>query len=280
MPDDTPRQPVSNPADVTALRAIMARLRDPANGCPWDVAQSFATIAPYTIEEAFEVADAIARGDLGALKDELGDLLFQVIFHSRIAEEAGQFGFDDVVTAICDKMVRRHPHVFGDARVADAAAQTVAWEAIKAAERAEAAQTRQGPASVLDNIPAGLPAMKQAEKLQKRAARVGFDWTEARDVIGKVREEVEEVAAEFESNASTARIADELGDLLFACVNLARKAGVDPGMALRGANLKFDRRFRRIETFLAAAGRTPEQATLEEMEALWVQAKIEERSNG
>jgi MazG family protein len=273
MPDDTSRQP----ADIHALLAIMARLRDPAKGCPWDVAQRFASIAPYTIEEAYEVADAIARQDMSALKDELGDLLFQVVFHARIAEESGQFVFTDVVAAICEKMVRRHPHVFGEAYVKDAAAQTEAWEAIKAAERAESAKASARPASVLDNIPAGLPAMKQAEKMQKRAARVGFDWTEAKDVIGKIREEVEEVAVEFESGAAQERIADEVGDLLFACINLARKAGIDPGMALRGSNLKFDRRFRRIEEFLATEGRTPEQATLQEMEELWVRAKIEER---
>jgi MazG family protein len=274
MPDDTSRS-----ADIGALLAIMARLRDPAHGCPWDVAQTFATIAPYTIEEAYEVADAIARDDVTALKDELGDLLLQVVFHARIAEENGSFAFADVVAAICQKMVRRHPHVFGDARVDDAAAQTVAWESIKAAERAAAARDSIRPPSALDGIPPGLPAMKQAEKLQKRAARVGFDWTEARDVVGKVREELDEVVAEFDMAAPTAQLTAEIGDLLFACVNLARKAGVDPGMALRGANLKFDRRFRRIEDLLAAQGRTPEQATLADMEALWVQAKTEERTH-
>ena len=265
------------------LRAIMARLRDPQGGCPWDVAQNFASIAPYTIEEAFEVADAIARSDMPALKDELGDLLLQVVFHARMAEEAGLFGFDDVVTAISEKMVRRHPHVFGDAKVKDAAAQTVSWESIKAAERAEASAAKSkadnpAPPSVLDGIPAGMPAMKQAEKLQKRAARVGFDWTEAKDVLGKIREELEEVAAEFERPGDNRpRLTDELGDLLFACVNLARKADIDPGMALRGTNLKFDRRFRRVEALLSAKGLTPAQATLAEMEALWVQAKNEER---
>ena len=264
------------PLEVSALLAIMARLRDPAGGCPWDVAQNFETIAPYTIEEAYEVADAIARKDIEGLKEELGDLLLQVVFHARMAEEAGQFVFGDVVAAICDKMIRRHPHVFGSAKIADADAQTVAWEATKAEERAQKAASSGKPPSVLDNIPSGLPALKQAEKLQRRAARVGFDWTEARDVIGKIREEVEEVAAEFEAGAAPARLTDEVGDLLFACVNLARKAGVDPGMALRGTNLKFERRFRRIEELLAADGRTPEQATLDEMEALWVRAKREE----
>jgi ATP diphosphatase len=270
----------SPPARIDALLDIMARLRDPNGGCPWDVTQTFASIAPYTIEEAFEVADAIARADMPALKDELGDLLLQVVFHARIAEEAGLFTFSDVVTAISDKMVRRHPHVFGDAHVADAAAQTVSWENIKAAERAAAqgnAGDKAAPPSVLDGIPAGMPAMKQAEKLQKRAARVGFDWTEARDVLNKIREELEEVAEEFNKSGNDERLTDEIGDLLFACVNLARKANIDPGMALRGTNLKFDRRFRRVEALLAAKGRLPAEASLEEMETLWVQAKNEER---
>jgi len=264
--------------DINRLLAIMAKLRDPTTGCPWDVAQTYATIAPYTIEEAYEVADAIARNDVPALKDELGDLLLQVVFHARMAEEAGDFVFGDVVKAISDKMVRRHPHVFGDAKVKDAEAQTVAWEGIKAAERAAAGKS--GHVSVLDGLPAGLPALKQAEKFQKRAARVGFDWTEAKDVLGKIREELDEVTAEFEVDTpATSRLTDEIGDLLFACVNLARKAGVDPGMALRGTNLKFDRRFRRVETLLATKGRTPEQATLQEMEDLWIQAKHEERES-
>ena len=273
MPDNSPRPP----ADMKALLAIMAKLRAPDGGCPWDVAQTFRSIAPYTIEEAYEVADAIARDDLPAVKDELGDLLFQVVFHARMAEEAGQFAFEDVVTAICDKMVRRHPRVFGDGHVTDADAQTAAWEAMKAVERSATARESGGRASVLDNIPANLPAMKQAEKMQKRAARVGFDWNEARDVLGKVREELEEVEVELESGTLRENLAEEVGDLLFACVNLARKAGVEPGMALRRANLKFDRRFRRIEDLLAAEGRTPEQATLEEMETLWTRAKTEER---
>jgi MazG family protein len=262
--------------DISVLLAIMAKLRDPVSGCPWDVAQSFPTIAPYTIEEAYEVADAIARQDIGGLKEELGDLLLQVVFHARMAEEDGQFAFPDVVAGICDKMVRRHPHVFGTAKIADADAQTVAWEATKAHERAAKAAAEGKNASVLDNIPSGLPALKQAEKLQKRAARVGFDWTDAKDVIGKIREEVEEVATEFGPDGTPERLTDEVGDLLFACVNLARKAGIDPGMALRGTNLKFERRFRRIETLLAAEGRTPEQASLDEMEALWQRAKQEE----
>jgi ATP diphosphatase len=283
-PDRVPEAP-NGGQDIQDLLAVMVRLRDPQTGCPWDVEQTFASIAPYTIEEAFEVADAIARGDTAALKDELGDLLLQVVFHARMAEEAGLFAFPDVVAAICAKMIRRHPHVFADAKVKDAAAQTVAWETLKAAERAEAAKAASGDKavvpSVLDGVPAGLPAMKQAEKLQKRAARVGFDWTEAKDVIGKIREELDEVTQEFAKanaeNANAARLTDELGDLLFACVNLARKANIDPGMALRGTNLKFDRRFRRVEALLSAQGRAPAEASLDEMEALWVQAKNEER---
>jgi MazG family protein len=273
--------PLASPGKINALIEIMVRLRDPKQGCPWDVEQTFASIAPYTIEEAYEVADAIARNDMAALKDELGDLLLQVVFHARIAEEAGLFAFPDVVKAISEKMVRRHPHVFGDARVKDADAQTVAWENIKAAERA-ASGDNGGPQSILDGIPAGMPAMKQAEKLQKRAARVGFDWTEARDVLAKVQEELSEVTEEFAKSSTGgngARLTDEIGDLLFACVNLARKANIDPGMALRGTNLKFDRRFRRVETLLAAEGRTPAEATLVEMESLWVQAKNEERAS-
>ncbi|MGE4064322.1 MAG: nucleoside triphosphate pyrophosphohydrolase [Rhodospirillaceae bacterium] len=276
-----PPRPVAagDDRDIQELLAIMARLRDPQGGCPWDVEQTFASIAPYTIEEAYEVADAIARGNMGALKEELGDLLLQVVFHARMAEEAGLFDFADVVGAICDKMVHRHPHVFGSAKVDSAAAQTEAWEKLKAAERA-AARDPTAPPSVLDGLPAGLPALKQAEKFQKRAARVGFDWTDAKDIVGKIQEELDEVRAEVGTSGaprSSERLTDELGDLLFACVNLARKAEIDPGMALRGTNLKFERRFRRVEALLRAAGKSPEQASLEEMEDLWVRAKQEER---
>lgn len=268
--------------NIADLLEVMRRLRDPDGGCPWDVEQTFESIAPYTIEEAYEVADAIARKDLDSLKDELGDLLLQVVFHARMAEEAGLFAFNDVVGAICDKMVRRHPHVFGTETIADAAAQTVAWENIKASERAAAKDPEARP-SVLDGLPAGLPALKQAEKFQKRAARVGFDWTDAKDVLGKVQEELDEVRAEFgdgtgPKDGNKDRLTDEIGDLLFACVNLARKAGIDPGTALRGTNLKFDSRFRRVETLLHESGRKPEDATLQEMEDLWVRAKQEERA--
>ena len=276
---------------IDSLLGIMVKLRTAPGGCPWDIAQTFATIAPYTIEEAYEVADAIARHDLAGLKDELGDLLFQVVFHARMAEEDGHFRFADVVDAICGKMIRRHPHVFGDTPIPDADAQIVAWENLKAQERAaarakaEAAGETAAPPSVLDGLPDSLPALKQAEKFQRRAARVGFDWTDPKDVLGKIREELEEVAEEFEAAGATAtagseanpRLTDEIGDLLFACVNLARKANIDPGMALRGTNQKFSRRFRRVEALLAAAGRSPAQATLDEMEALWVKAKHEER---
>jgi len=271
---ETQNQPPK--ADIGELLDIMASLRNPKSGCPWDVEQTFASIAPYTIEEAFEVADAISRGDTASLKDELGDLLFQVVFHARMAEEAGLFAFGDVVAAICGKMVRRHPHVFGDASIADAAAQTVAWEDTKAAERAAKSKAAAG---VLDDVPASLPAMKRAEKLQKRAARVGFDWPEASQVLDKIDEEVMEIKQAMTDRAESGKLADEIGDLLFACVNLARKVNIDPGMALRGTNLKFERRFRRIEDLLKAAGKTPERATLEEMEALWVQAKNEERES-
>ena len=269
--------PLPKAGRLDELLAIMTRLRSPDGGCPWDVAQTFATVAPYTIEEAYEVADAITRKDLPALKDELGDLLFQVVFHARMAEEAGEFTFDDVVAAICDKMIRRHPHVFAGVKIEDADAQIVAWERLKAEERAKAAKPDQRP-SVFDGLPPGLPALKQAEKYQRRAARVGFDWTEAKDVVGKIKEELDEVTAEFEAETQNKdRLTDELGDLLFACVNLARKANIDPGMALRGTNEKFSRRFRRVEALLAEQGRSPEQAGLDEMEALWVTAKHEER---
>ncbi len=263
--------------DLDALLEIMVRLRKPVGGCPWDIEQTFETIAPYTIEESYEVADAIARKDMAALKDELGDLLFQVVYHARMAEEDGHFAFQDVVEAVCDKVIRRHPHVFADTSVEDAASQTKAWEDIKAAERA-AQGAQDTPSSALDGLPKGLPAMKMAEKLQKRAARVGFDWTEAKDVLGKIQEELHEVSAEFQGqDTDEARLTDELGDLLFACVNLARKANIDPGTALRGTNLKFERRFRRVEELLSAQGKTPASSNLEEMEDLWVRAKNEAR---
>jgi nucleoside triphosphate diphosphatase len=259
------------------LLAIMARLRDPEGGCPWDREQDFATIAPYTIEEAYEVAEAITRGDRAALKDELGDLLFQVVFHSRMAEEQGLFAFEDVAAAIADKMVRRHPHVFGTGTIASAAAQTEAWEEHKAKERhtrAEAAGTRD---SVLDGVALALPALLRAAKIQRRAARIGFDWTEARPVIAKIAEEIAELEAELDAGqdggADPERVEDEMGDILFAAANLARKLDIDPEAALRRATAKFERRFRRVEALAAERG---VGADLDALEALWQQVKRDE----
>ncbi len=258
-------------AELRRLLDVMAALRDPAQGCPWDREQSFATIAPYTIEEAYEVADAIARQDFAALPDELGDLLFQVVYHARMAEEAGRFAFADVAAAIADKMVRRHPHVFGDAAARSAAAQTVAWEAEKGRERAARAET-----GTLAGIPPALPALTRAEKLTARAARVGFDWPDAAAVLDKLEEEAAELRAEL-PEAERARLADEVGDLLFVLANLARKLALNPEECLRAANAKFARRFGAVEASLAQDGRTPADATLDEMEAEWQVAKAAER---
>ena len=255
------------------LLAIMARLRDPQHGCPWDREQDFATIAPYTIEEAYEVADAIARGDLGSLKEELGDLLLQVVFHSRMAEEAGLFAFADVAEAIADKMERRHPHVFGDARIATAAAQTEAWEAQKAAERRDRARDAGNAHSVLDGVALALPALLRAAKIQNRAARIGFDWPEARPVFDKIKEEIAELETEMQKPAESRALEDEMGDILFAAANLARKLGIDPETALRRATDKFERRFRRVE---ALAAKRAVGADLDALEALWQQVKREE----
>jgi len=275
MPDDLPPEPAT---PIERLREIMRRLRDPQAGCPWDVEQSFATIAPYTIEEAYEVAEAIQNADMPALKDELGDLLLQVVFHSQIAAEADHFDFDAVAAAIADKMVRRHPHVFGDVTVDGTKAQSRAWEAQKAEERAAKAQAAGIAPSALDGVTVGLPALTRALKLQKRAGRVGFDWAAAPPIVAKIAEELAELQAEMAApTADPARLADEMGDLLFACVNLARHLELDPESALRGTNAKFERRFRRVEALLAAAGKRPEQASLDEMEMLWQQAKREER---
>ena len=267
--------PATAEAALRRLLDVMAALRDPAGGCPWDREQTFATIAPYTIEEAYEVADAIARGDTAALRDELGDLLFQVVYHARMAEEAGRFDFAEVAAGIADKMVRRHPHVFGDAAARDAAEQTVAWEAQKRAERAARAEH-----ATLAGVAVGLPALTRAVKLQKRAGRVGFDWKDAPPILDKIAEELGELRHEMAApQRDPARLADELGDLLFACANLARHLELDPESALRGTNAKFERRFRRIEALLAATGKRPEEATLDEMERLWEQAKREERGS-
>lgn len=255
-------------SDISELVALMARLRDPEHGCPWDREQDFTTIAPYTIEEAYEVADAISRGDMVDLRSELGDLLFQVVFHARMAEEMEEFSFADVVEGIVEKMIRRHPHVFADEKVADAEAQTRAWEEHKARERQEKGQHH----SLLDSVTLGLPALSRAQKLQKRAARAGFDWPEIDGVLEKIDEELDEVRAEIDACDQVA-LQGEIGDLLFACVNLARYAGVDPEAALRMTNDKFERRFRYIEDALRQDGKALEQCSLEEMDKLWSEAK-------
>lgn len=258
---------------IDRLKEIMVRLRTPDGGCPWDVEQTFETIAPYTIEEAYEVADAIERGDMGELKGELGDLLFQVVFHARMAEEKGLFAFDDVAEAMSDKLVRRHPHVFGDEDAQTSGpAQKLRWEEIKAAERAARAQH-----GVLDDVPVGLPALHRAAKLTKRAARVGFDWPSTDEVFDKLDEEVAELRAEI-AVGDLDKAREEMGDLLFVVANLARKLGVEPEDALRGANAKFVRRFGFIEAELARDGRTPDQSDLAEMDGLWDAAKAAERA--
>ena len=264
-------------AALLRLLSLMARLRDPDTGCPWDVEQDFASIAPYTIEEAYEVADAIARGDIADLCDELGDLLLQVVFHARIAEEAGHFDFAAVATAISDKLVRRHPHVFGDQGRISAAAQSANWESLKAAERAEAATTQGRPESALDGVPAGFPALLRAYKLQRRAARVGFDWPDLAPVAAKVEEEWRELTAEIDKGGDKARLTDEVGDLLFAVVNLARHLEIDPETALRAGNAKFERRFRAVEDGFREKNRQMSAASLEDMEILWAAAKTAER---
>jgi len=259
--------------DVGRLIEIMAALRTPKTGCPWDLAQNFSTIAPYTLEEAYEVADAIARGDLADLKEELGDLLLQVVFHARMAEEAGAFDFGDVVRAITEKLIRRHPHVFGDERSQTPQAVEGLWERIKAEEKA----ARKGAANdgALAGVPVALPALTRALKLQEKAGRVGFDWNDPRAVLHKIREEADEIEAALGS----ADAAAEVGDLLFAAVNLARHLRADPEAVLRQTNAKFERRFSAIERALAARGRTPQQATLAEMDALWEEAKAAEKAN-
>jgi ATP diphosphatase len=258
------------PPNLDRLVEIMARLRDPTDGCPWDLEQSFETIAPYTIEEAYEVADAIERGDVSGLREELGDLLLQVVFHARMAEEAGAFAFDDVAGAIADKMVRRHPHVFGDGTESDL---RETWEAQKAAERARKAAADGRTAGLLDDVPRALPALVRAEKLQQRAARAGFDWPDLSPVLAKVDEELRELRAEIDADATRRRLADELGDVLFACVNLARHLGVDPEASLRGTNARFETRFRWIEVTLARRGLRPEDVGLDELDRLWNAAK-------
>jgi tetrapyrrole methylase family protein/MazG family protein/ATP diphosphatase len=260
---------------IVELLRIMARLRDPADGCAWDLEQTFATIAPYTVEEAYEVADAIRRGAMGDLAEELGDLLLQVVFHAQMAKEAGIFDFDDVVRGIGAKMIRRHPHVFGDAEVRTAAEQTAAWEEIKAAERGGKAQSGQ-PSGLLDDIAVTLPALTRATKLSRRAARVGFVWPDIQAILAKLREEVAELEAEVAAG-DTAKAREELGDVLFVCANIARELDVEPEDALRETNAKFTRRFAYIERALAERGSSPDRSNLAEMDALWDEAKRAER---
>jgi MazG family protein len=273
MPSPDPRNNPVGERPIDRLIAIMARLRDPQGGCPWDLEQTFATVAPYTVEEAYEVADAIERGDMGNLREELGDLLLQVVFHSRMAQEDGLFSFDDVANAISDKMIRRHPHVFGEVSYVSVAEQSAAWEAGKAAERA----AKGGERSLLDDVPTGLPGLTRALKLTARAARVGFDWPEVSFVLDKLTEEIGELKVEIEADDRDL-MREELGDVLFVIANLARKLDIDPEDALRATNAKFVRRFQFIEAELKARGRTPDQSDLAEMDALWDAAKVVEKS--
>jgi ATP diphosphatase len=268
--------------DITRLLDIMAALRTPDTGCPWDLEQNFATIAPYTLEEAYEVADAIARGDLDDLRDELGDLLLQVVFHARMAQEQGAFDFGDVVESITEKLLRRHPHVFGDMRGLTAEAVEGLWERIKAEEKAQKTKARErtqhaGPAdaSALAGVPVTLPALTRALKLQAKAGKVGFDWNDPLAVLAKIREEADEIEHDLAAG-NRAAAAVEVGDLLFAVVNLARHLDADPEAVLRATNAKFERRFGAIEQALAARGKTPQEATLAEMDALWDAAKASE----
>ncbi len=255
-------------SDLDRLLSIMSRLRDPLTGCPWDKQQTYTTIVPHTLEEAYEVADCIERGDLAGLRDELGDLLFQIVFYAQLAREQNRFEFQDVVAAICDKLERRHPHVFSDVVIATAEEQTRQWEQLKAAERQQKAPA-ENP-SVMDGVTTALPSLAVAHKLQKRAAQVGFDWPDHRGVMDKIREELDEVATDW-SDAD--RRAEEIGDLLFACVNLARHAGVDAETVLRQANRKFESRFRGVEQILQRAGTPIATANTEQMEAAWQQVK-------
>jgi ATP diphosphatase len=271
---------VKSSRDIAGLIAIMAALRTPKTGCPWDLEQNFESIAPYTIEEAYEVADAIGRGDLDDLKDELGDLLLQVVFHARMAEEQGMFAFPDVVQAITEKLIRRHPHVFGDRHGLDTDQVNVQWDEIKAEEKAARAKAGRTPApgrdGALSGVSPGLPALTRALKLQQKASKVGFDWNDPKAVIAKIREETDEIEAALAAR-DPEQMKGEVGDLLFVVVNLARHLEVDPETALRGCNLKVERRFAAIEDALAAEGKTPAEATLAEMDALWDQAKARER---
>ncbi|GLS18730.1 nucleoside triphosphate pyrophosphohydrolase [Labrys miyagiensis] len=272
-----PPASVTPSRDLQRLIDIMAALRTPVTGCPWDLEQDFASIAPYTIEEAYEVADAIQRGDMADLNDELGDLLLQVVFHAQMAREQGLFDFGDVVQAITTKLIRRHPHVFGEARNLPPAEVKKLWAEIKAQEKAERAKRRPEArqASALDGVPAAMPALTRAVKLQEKAGKVGFDWNDIRTVLAKVREEADEIEAALNAGARAEEINAEIGDLLFAVANVARHAHADAEEALRGANTKFERRFHFIEARLAEQGTTPAGSTLEAMDALWNEAKRE-----
>jgi MazG family protein len=256
----------ADPQSIETLLAIMKQLRDPETGCPWDVKQDFQSIAPYTLEEAYEVVDAIEEGDETGLRNELGDLLFQVVYHAQMAHEAGWFGFEDVVAAVCEKMIRRHPHVFADEVIEDAEAQTRAWEKHKDSERGTSD-------SVLAGVPRALPALTRAEKLQRKASRVGFDWPSIHGVSDKVEEELEELREEINNQADISALIDESGDLLFAAVNLVRHAGVDSEVALRHGNRKFVRRFRQVEKFCEAAGQSVSDTDLDTLDLYWEQAK-------
>ncbi len=280
MANHPPENHLQNQALITALLDVMASLRTPGTGCPWDLEQTFATIAPYTIEEAYEVADAIDKGDLPALKEELGDLLLQVVYHARMAEERQAFAFADVVEAITTKMIRRHPHVFGTEAERAAGAAPGFWERIKAAEKTGEGKPDSG--GLLDDVPVGFPALTRAVKLQHKAAKVGFDWPSLAPVFAKAREEIAELEEAIADGcrpdgAASEEVTEEFGDLLFVMANVARHLKIDPEAALRAANTKFMRRFARIEALLAADGRTPSQSTLAEMDRLWDQAKEEER---
>ncbi len=273
-----PDAPAAERRPIFELLEIMARLRARQGGCAWDLEQTYATIAPYTIEEAYEVADAIERGDLNDLRDELGDLLLQVVFHARMAEEDGAFDFDDVARAINTKMIRRHPHVFGDAEQRTAGEQTQAWEVIKAQERSQKNHAQaQKPPSLLDDIPMGLPALTRAVKLSRRAAGVGFVWPSVKEVLEKLHEEIAELEHEVAAG-DLDKARQELGDVLFVCANLGRQLDIDPEDALRATNAKFVRRFQYIEARLADAGKTPAQSDLAEMDGLWDAAKAAERA--
>ena len=260
-------------SDISELLNIMRRLRDPQSGCPWDIEQTFHSIAPYTVEEAYEVADAIERQDMNELPEELGDLLFQVVFHAQMAQEQGLFGFEDIVTAISEKLIRRHPHVFGNATIVSAQEQTNAWEEHKARERRQ-----KGTQSALDGIAKTLPGITRAAKLQKRAAKVGFDWATIEPIFDKLTEEADELKAELAQNATWDRIEDEIGDLLFTVVNIARHAQIDPELAMRRANAKFEARFKLMEDALQTAGERFEELDIERLENYWAQAKLDEKT--